>query len=327
MAIGLDRKHQARQLPLFPGEEPRGSIVFWDRNDCSVRTLPCPHPVNDVSWSPDNKQFVAFGGRLASFWSVLGQELGTIEGHSGEVRSGAFSPDGSLVIAKSLDGTIRCYRADSYEEVWRLAESFSKQRNAAIAFHPTESVVATFGEDDTVIRIWEVGAKRLASIPGSRRVIYTSAKIVLVGESNVGKSCLAMRLAEDRYPKDDEHGTTHGMRFWPMEAEELHSAAKPPEGQRRDVVLWDFGGQDEYQLVHQMFLHDTTLALVLIDPTRGRAAMDEARDWNKRLEKHLGKDRAVKLLVGAKVDRKRDLIDQNILMRFVESAASRRSSI
>jgi GTPase SAR1 family protein len=98
-----------------------------------------------------------------------------------------------------------------------------------------------------------------------------------------------------------------------MEAEELHPAAKPPEGQRRDVVLWDFGGQDEYQLVHQMFLQDTTLALVLIDPTRGRAALDEARDWNKRLEKHLGMDRSVKLLVGAKVDdaRRSKLIDMN----------------
>ncbi len=52
-----------------------------------------------------------------------------------------------------------------------------------------------------------------------------------------------MRLAEDRYPDDHEHVTTHGMRFWPMEAEKLHSAAKPPQGQRRDVVLWDFGGQ------------------------------------------------------------------------------------
>jgi len=144
-------------------------------------------------------------------------------------------------------------------------------------------------------------------------VRYTSAKIVLVGESNVGKSCLAMRLAEDRYPEDHEHGTTHGMRFWPMEAEELHPSAKPSEGQRRDVVLWDFGGQDEYRLVHQMFLHDTTLALVLIDPTRGRVALDEARDWNKRLEKQLGKDRAVKLLVGAQVDnaRKSKLIDTN----------------
>ena len=79
------------------------------------------------------------------------------------------------------------------------------------------------------------------------------------------------------------------------------------------MVLWDFGGQDEYHLVHQMFLHDTTLALLLIDPTRGRTALDEARDWNKRLEKHLGEDKAVKLLVGAKVDnaRKSKLIDLN----------------
>jgi len=86
----------------------------------------------------------------------------------------------------------------------------------------------------------------------------------------------------------------------------------------RNPLLWDFGGQDEYQLVHQMFLHDTTLALVLIDPTRGRAAMDEARDWNKRLEKHLDKDKAVKLLVGAKVDRKSKLIDLNAIETLKE---------
>jgi hypothetical protein len=51
-----------------------------------------------------------------------------------------------------------------------------------------------------------------------------------------------------------------------------------------------------------MFLQDTSLALIVIDPTRGRIALDEARDWNKRLEKHLGQRRAVKLLIGAKVD-------------------------
>lgn len=52
--------------------------------------------------------------------------------------------------------------------------------------------------------------------------------------------------------------------------------------QRPDLVLWDFGGQHEYKIGHQMFLHDTMLALVLIDPTRGRAAIDEARDENRR---------------------------------------------
>jgi small GTP-binding protein len=204
---------------------------------------------------------------------------------------------------------------EAWAELLTITESITNYSHVgSAAFHPHLPVLATLGDEDRVVRIWELESGALLDrVPKRKIVSYTSAKIVLVGESNVGKSCLAMRLAEDRYPDDHEHGTTHGMRFWPMEAEKLHPASKPPEGQRRDVVLWDFGGQDEYQLVHQMFLHDTTLALVLIDPTRGRAALDEARDWNKRLEKHLGKDRAVKLLVGAKVDdaRKKKLIDQH----------------
>lgn len=123
-----------------------------------------------------------------------------------------------------------------------------------------------------------------------------------MGDSSVGKSCLAMRLVEDRYPNEDEHGTTHGMRFWPMAPEKLHPSAIPPEGERRDIVLWDLGGQDEYQLVHQLFLAETTLALVLIDPTRGRKAFEDAEAWITRLDKQLKGKTCVKLLIGAKLD-------------------------
>ncbi len=163
-------------------------------------------------------------------------------------------------------------------------------------------------------------ARLLTSTESSATVRHTSAKIALLGDSNVGKSCLAMRLAEDRYPDDHEHGTTHGMRFWPMEASDLHTSAKAPKGQRRDVILWDFGGQNEYQLVHQLFLRNTTLALVLIDPTRGTNSLNEARAWDKRIEKHFGKDNTLKLLVGAKVDRpsQRNFIDLNSIETLKE---------
>ena len=80
-----------------------------------------------------------------------------------------------------------------------------------------------------VLRIWDIvdiACSAGSAAQTTERSAYTSAKIVLVGESNVGKSCLAMRLAEDRYPDDHEHGTTHGMQFWPMEATTLHSSAK-----------------------------------------------------------------------------------------------------
>jgi hypothetical protein len=88
--------------------------------------------------------------------------------------------------------------------------------------------------------------------------------------------------------------------------------------QRRDIVLWDMGGQKEYRLVHQLFLHDTTVALVLFDPTRGKTAFDEVETWNNYLEKQLRGRAAVKMLVGAKVDQPSEMIDQQGLKALRE---------
>ena len=275
--------------------------------------------IHSVAWSPVSDVLAsgAFDNTTRIWDAKTGRQTNVLEAHTAYILSVSFSADGKLLATKGQDNKVRIWRTDLWQPIRDMVETTSGGSNweSELDFNPLWPVLATLGENDRVIRIWDVNTDSLLGSTVETRTKYTSAKIVLVGESNVGKSCLAMRLAEDRYPEDQEHGTTHGMRFWPMEAEDLHASAKPPEGQRRDVVLWDFGGQDEYQLVHQMFLHDTTLALVLIDPTRGRVALDEARDWNKRLEKHLGKDRAVKLLVGAKVDdaRKRKLIDRSSL--------------
>lgn len=272
--------------------------------------------VTNVRWSADGKWLAStcYDDVVLIWDPISGRQAHVLKGFSAHVNSISFSYDSRLLATKSRDKRVLLWRTDKWSDIGGVDESYDTDWESSLAFNPNDHTLATLGDEETAVRIWDLDLNRLLERPPARTTIrYTSAKIVLVGESNVGKSCLAMRLAEDRYPDDHEHGTTHGMRFWPMEAEELHPAARPPEGQRRDVVLWDFGGQDEYQLVHQMFLHDTTLALVLIDPTRGRAALEEARDWNKQLEKHLGKDKAVKLLVGAKVDRKSKLIDLNAI--------------
>jgi small GTP-binding protein len=175
---------------------------------------------------------------------------------------------------------------------------------APIAFSPDDSALATLAADPRNVLLWDIDTATLVgSAPKTELVSFVSAKVVLVGESNVGKSCLATRLVENRYPTDKELGSTLGMRFLQVKPEALDRSAAAPEGQKRELVIWDLGGQDEYRLIHQLFLHDTTLALVLIDPTRGRAAFEEAEDWNKRLEKQLSGRKATKLLVGAKVDR------------------------
>lgn len=248
----------------------------------------------------------------------------SIEGHTDIVTGVSLDYAGRVLATKSMDNSVRLWDLEHKSEILKIYESCDRIGNFrnSTQFHPSDPCLATLGGSEfgahSIIRIWDINFSKLSKLIPKPTVIYSSAKIVLVGDSNVGKSCLAMMLAENRYPEDYEQGTTHGMRFWHIGEEQLQKTAKSSNGHRREIVLWDFGGQDEYQLVHQMFLHDTTMALILIDPTRGRSALDEARDWYMKLEKHLGKTKAIKFLIGTKVDRKSDLIDLNSINNLCE---------
>ena len=154
-----------------------------------------------------------------------------------------------------------------------------------ISFVPDTPVTAVFGktrlgDDDVLVETPELALHTPTSTLSPTS--YVSAKIVLVGESNVGKSCLALRARagslrrarhDPRYALVDNATGTAQSRYGPR---------RPG---KREVVIWDLGGQDEYRLVHQLFLHDTTLALILLDPTRGSSAFEDVREWNLRLEK------------------------------------------
>jgi GTPase SAR1 family protein len=133
-------------------------------------------------------------------------------------------------------------------------------------------------------------------------VRFRSTKIVLIGESDQGKTCLAIRLTADRY---EEPGTTHGMQIWTLPPDRI---GQPPADERREIFIWDFGGQPEYQLIHQVFLHDTTLALFLFDPTRGESAFADMEMWSRRLKAQLLGRRAVKLLIHSKLDQSPDSV-------------------
>jgi GTPase SAR1 family protein len=46
-------------------------------------------------------------------------------------------------------------------------------------------------------------------------------------------------------------------------------------------MLWDFAGQDEYRLVHQLFLNETDIALLLYDPTMSQDTFFGIDYWEK----------------------------------------------
>ena len=356
-------------LRTLEGHQDGVLCVAFDASGCTLATGGDDRTVH--LWEPSSSKplrrlgghhgsvyVVAFdmsGGVLASgsadetvkIWEpASGRLLRTLEGHTHSIHSVAFLSGGRLLFSKGGDDSVRAWNIDTGSCVATIPEPGGDKWPPGLSLHPRLPLLATVGSDpgtqdewrERVIHVYELDPAILLSQPVARTVNYTSAKVVLVGESNVGKSFLAHRIATGSAPEQGTINSTHGMRFWPLEAESSSSSAKVPteqrvlpsafteklfdqsvsggKTQRRDIVLWDMGGQAEYRLIHQLFLHDTTVALVLLDPTRGATAFKEAEAWNKSLEKQLRGRAAVKLLVGAKVDQPSKVIDQQGLDRL-----------
>lgn len=303
---------------LASGDEK--SVKLWDvTSGRQLRTLMrAEGRTISLAFDPAGRTLViGTADRTVELWEVAsGKLLRIMEGHTGNPISVAFFPRLDLLASKGA-GTVRLWRADTGACVATFPEPMGDAWAPGLAFHPKSPFLASVGSDpDTprnvlnrLIHIWELDIAVLLTEPSTPIVTYTSAKVALVGESNVGKSYLAHRIATGSPPEKGTIKSTHGMKFWSLEPENLSPAALAPQGQRRAVVLWDMGGQEEYRLIHQLFLHDTTVALVLLDPTRGATAFKEVETWNKYLDKQLHGRAAVKLLVGAKVDQPSDTID------------------
>lgn len=214
-----------------------------------------------------------------------GNLLRTLEGHAGPVDAVTFSTDGRLIASKSHDGTIRLWNS----ETGKTAAVIPEPTNArlwlpGLAFCSKSPLLASVGsssgtpEDERgrLIHLWELDLSVLLGQPATPAVTYTSAKVVLVGDSGVGKTGLGWRLAHGEFK---EHTSTHGQQFWPLT--QLDQTRK--DGAQCEAVLWDLAGQPDYRLIHALFLDDADLALVLFDPTDSRDPLHGVEFWLKQL--------------------------------------------
>src|SRR5262249_28062728 len=151
-----------------------------------------------------------------------------------------------------------------------------------LAFHPAEPLLATGGsapgtpenERDRVIHLWELDLPSLLSQRAAASVSYTSAKIVLVGDTGVGKSGLAERLVHGRFVPTE---SSHARRTLVLESQ----AVAMPQGaeSHRETVLWDLAGQPVYRLVHQLSMEDAAVACVLFDARSETNPLEGASYW------------------------------------------------
>lgn len=266
--------------------------------------------VTSVLWSLDGKKIISAScDQTILVWDARsGKILKSLEGHSSAVNSICFSYNSHLLASKSQDKTIRLWKNDTWDCLASFDESCFGGTASKIAFHPHLPILATLGEKDTIIRIWELDEDLLLS-QAQQNINYTTAKLVLVGDSGVGKTGLGWRMAHNEFK---EHASTHGQQFWPIQQLNL----KRNDGTDCEAVLWDLAGQHIYRQVHSIFLENVAAALVLFDPTNRQDPLKGAKFWLEQLK---GKGKLPPtVLVGARVDRGSPALSQDELDQFCQ---------
>ena len=273
------------------------SIRVWNIESGEVVTTMSGHSeaVLSVQITPDGR-FAVSGSSdsTVKVWDlVAGTCVGTLEGHQEDVHSVAISRGGSWIASTGFtDTTVRLWdwKSGSCLQVIKHKDS-----PVSVTFSP-DGARLVVGTADGPIYVYRLtGLHPQPSAETARR--YVNAKVVLLGEGTVGKTSLAHRLIEDQYVIRDR---THGMNVWRLDL------PLPPDATlEREALLWDLAGQEDYRLIHQLFLDETALALLVINP-QNNDPFAEAGDWLKALEtaaaNHASKRNAARLLVFSQVD-------------------------
>lgn len=276
---------------------------------------------HDLAWSPRIHGLLAVAlsdGRIWLLDSQTGARIVELEGHTGAVVSVAFSHDGSLLFSLAKDNTIRLWEMHSFTSiaVWNCRGDDQKYP-ASIACHPALDILAGPSERPSEIGIYEFDSSKIVALAQPpRQLLRTQAKVALVGKSGIGKSSVAMRLVERRY---EPGSTTHGVRVVPVSASTVDSACSGSDWSNREILIWDLGGQQDYQQIHQLFLHETSLALIMFDPSRRESAYGDVEMWVRTFrQKSRGRDVPI-ILVGTKMDHDLGLIH----MREIDALCKR----
>ncbi|KAF7232522.1 hypothetical protein EG68_09876 [Paragonimus skrjabini miyazakii] len=115
-------------------------------------------------------------------------------------------------------------------------------------------------------------------------------KLLLIGDSGVGKSCLLLRFADDTY--SDTYISTIGVDF-KIRTIEL-------DGKAVKLQIWDTAGQERFRTITSSYYRGAHGIIVVYDVT-DQGSFNNVHSWLEEI-KHYADSKVNRLLVGNKCD-------------------------
>jgi small GTP-binding protein len=100
-------------------------------------------------------------------------------------------------------------------------------------------------------------------------------KILLLGDTTVGKSCLVRRFVDDKF--DSNTTTTIGVDF--------KERAVAWDDCKLRLQVWDTAGQERFRCITPSYYRVAQAVLIVFDITR-RSTFDQVGTWIQQLESH-----------------------------------------
>lgn len=122
-------------------------------------------------------------------------------------------------------------------------------------------------------------------------------KILIIGDSAVGKSCLLLRFADDTYT--DSYISTIGVDFKIKTVE--------VDGKRIKLQLWDTAGQEKFRTITSAYYRGAHGIMIVYDITN-KDTFENVKMWIQEIERYTPTV-PMKLLVG----NKNDLVDKRVV--------------
>jgi Ras-related protein Rab-18 len=116
-------------------------------------------------------------------------------------------------------------------------------------------------------------------------------KVLLVGDSGVGKSSLLLRFTADTF---DDLSPTIGVDF--------KVKMMTLGGKRLKLTIWDTAGQERFRTLTSSYYRGAQGIILVYDVSRRATFTDLSDVWLKEVERYSTNEDCIKMLIGNKVD-------------------------